>query len=99
MYLQIKMNADHTKFQRIFWRESENHDLKVYELVRLTFRLHPAPFLAMRTLHELALKYCDNLPLVREALLNDFYVDDCLSGDDLLESAIEIRDGLIKILG
>ncbi len=98
MYFQIRMSQEHTKFQRIFWRESKDHELKVYELLRLTFGLRPAPFLATRSLQELALKYCNNMPLVKEALLNDFYVDDCLTGADSFEDAIVLRDGLIKIL-
>lgn len=49
-------------------------------------------------MQELTFKYCDNIPLVKQVLLNEFYVDNCLSGADSLQTAIDIRDKLIITL-
>lgn len=40
-----------------------------------------------------------NLVDVKSAIINDFYVDDYLSGSNDLESAKKLRDNLIKKLG
>lgn len=51
-----------------------------------------------RTLRELALKYCDDFPLVKQILLDDFCVDNCFTGSNSLETAIKTRNDLIKVL-
>ncbi|KAM8702058.1 hypothetical protein ACLKA7_001973 [Drosophila subpalustris] len=35
---------------------------------------------------------------ISKALMNDFYVDDCLTGADSAQEAIHIREELVKIL-
>ncbi|KAM8718862.1 hypothetical protein ACLKA7_001554 [Drosophila subpalustris] len=40
----------------------------------------------------------DKTPAGSAALMNDFYVDDCLTGADLAQEAIHIREELVKIL-
>ncbi|KAM8701987.1 hypothetical protein ACLKA7_004881 [Drosophila subpalustris] len=40
----------------------------------------------------------DKSPAGAAALMNDFYVDDCLTGADSAQEAIHIREELVKIL-
>ncbi|XP_063994614.1 uncharacterized protein LOC135172510 [Diachasmimorpha longicaudata] len=52
MYRQVLVRPEDTKFQRILWREHEQ--IQTYELQTVTFGLAPAPYLAVRCLHQLA---------------------------------------------
>uniref|UniRef100_A0A182VT94 Peptidase aspartic putative domain-containing protein n=1 Tax=Anopheles minimus TaxID=112268 RepID=A0A182VT94_9DIPT len=80
MYLQVKVHQEHTPYQRILWRFSEEEPIEVYELQRVTFGLGPSSFLATRVLQQLAEDEGELLPLGKRALLEDFYVDDFLGG-------------------
>jgi len=53
MYRQILVHSDHTRFQRILFRDKEGK-LCDYELDTVTFGVNCAPFLAIRVLPQLA---------------------------------------------
>jgi len=55
-------------------------------------------FLAVRVMHELANTEISNFPLGSATILNDFYVDDLLTGADSKTEAIQIRNQTIKLL-
>lgn len=59
---------------------------------------HRRRFLAVRTIQKLANDEGANFPIGAKTLLNDFYVDDLLSGANTLEELIHIRDEVIEIL-
>ncbi|XP_049286210.1 uncharacterized protein LOC125765292 [Anopheles funestus] len=80
IYLQVKVHQEHTPYQRILWRFSEEEPIEVYELQRVTFGLGPSSFLATRVLQQLAEDEGELLPLGKRALLEDFYVDDFIGG-------------------
>ena len=44
---QILMNEEHSNFQRIFWRETRNEQLKEYSLPRVTYVTSAGSYLAM----------------------------------------------------
>ena len=54
MYRKILMNEEHTNFQRIFWRETKNEQLKVYSLFTVTYSTSAGSYLAIKTLQQLA---------------------------------------------
>ncbi|KAL7725683.1 hypothetical protein ACLKA6_013299 [Drosophila palustris] len=49
-------------------------------------------------MHQTKLGHMDKSPAGAAALMNDFYVDDCLTGADSAQEAIHIREELVKIL-
>lgn len=98
MYRQISMDPAHTKFQRLFWRETESDPLKVYESITVTFGTSAAPYLATRCLKMLAEESGHHYPLAKPVLLNNFYVDDVLAGADSIQEALEIQNQLIELL-
>lgn len=53
MYLQVLVRPEDRKYQRILWRE-EGNTVSTYELNTVTFGLAASPFLAVRSLHQLA---------------------------------------------
>jgi hypothetical protein len=94
MFRQIKVDPRDTKLQRILWKD-ENHALKIFELDTVTYGTVPAPFLATRTIKQMALDFEEKFPLASKVLLQDVYVDDILSGHNNLEIAKKTQVELI----
>lgn len=80
MYRQVLVHQDDRHFQHILWRESPEHPIAEYALRTITYGTSCAPHLAVRTLQQLANDNADTFPLASHAALNDFYVDDLMSG-------------------
>ncbi|XP_066600003.1 uncharacterized protein [Prorops nasuta] len=64
----------------------------------VTYGTASAPYLAIRTLRQLAADEGYRYPLGANCLLNQTYVDDIFSGSDVVEEATTIRNQLIAIL-
>ncbi|XKL65471.1 hypothetical protein PGB90_008891 [Kerria lacca] len=98
MYRQIFLCPNDSAFQRIFWRESCDEPLKIYEITTVAFGTASAPYLATRCLKALAEIDGHKFPAARFALLHDFYVDDILTGANTVESALEIQTQIMEVL-
>lgn len=94
MYRQILLDPGQIKFQRILFRGHPNDDLKDYELRTVTFGVNCAPFLAIRTLIQLADDVEEKWPLASKILRHMMYVDDALAGAHDVSLAIKARDQL-----
>jgi len=81
MYRQILVHPADRDLQRIVWREDQEHPIREYRLNTVTYGLACAPFLAIRTLHQLAEDERPRFPAGAAVLIRDVYVDDILSGD------------------
>ncbi|XP_045452957.1 uncharacterized protein LOC123662116 [Melitaea cinxia] len=98
MYRQVLVNREDTPFQRILWRDSPEKELQEFELLTVTFGTACAPYLAVRSLQELAYKECQNKPEIAKIILNDFYMDDVMTGSETLEDAYKIYKELTEVL-
>ncbi|XP_073811829.1 uncharacterized protein [Musca autumnalis] len=98
MYRQIWLEKEHTKYQRIVFRKDPKADLEDFELKTVTFGVNCAPFLAIRTLLQLASDVETDLPLAAKILRSMMYVDNALAGAHDVELAIEAREQLIEAL-
>jgi hypothetical protein len=96
MYRQILVHPDDRKFQRVLWYYEGK--LRTFELNTVTFGTASAPFLAIRTLHQLARDEAHEFPRASKLLLRDFYVDDFISGASSVEEILAIRDEMISLL-
>ncbi|XP_063634821.1 uncharacterized protein LOC134805446 [Cydia splendana] len=54
MYRQVWMTDEHTDLQRIVWRDTPSEKIESYKLLTVTFGTAAAPYLAVRTLNQLA---------------------------------------------
>lgn len=54
MFRQIKIHPEDAKFQKILWRDNPNEPIKTFTLDTVTYGTASAPFLAVRTLKQLA---------------------------------------------
>ncbi|XP_076659997.1 uncharacterized protein LOC143363272 [Halictus rubicundus] len=97
MYRQIEIDPDDCKYQKILWRETSDQPIKTYRLKTVTYGTSCAPFLAIRTLHQLAKDEAANHPLAADILRTDFYVDDLLTGAKTYEDAIKIREEITTL--
>ncbi|XP_055522915.1 uncharacterized protein LOC129717095 [Wyeomyia smithii] len=91
MFRQIKVCQEDRPLQCILWRSSPIHDVDTYELNTVTYGTKPAPFLATRTLKQLAVDEKDNFPFAARAIMEDTYMDDVITGSDDPESARTLR--------
>ena len=72
--------------------------MRDYELRTVTFGVNCAPYLAIRTLLQLADDVQDQYPLGSHILRNSMYVDDALAGVHDIAAAIRAQNELIAAL-
>ncbi|XP_063991168.1 uncharacterized protein LOC135169799 [Diachasmimorpha longicaudata] len=97
MYRQFWVREEDRKYQQILWRD-ETDKITRFQLNTVTFGLSAAPFLAIRSLHQLARDHEEQYPQAARILLRDMYVDDLLTGFDSLADAQSIQRELIECL-
>ncbi|XP_075150744.1 uncharacterized protein LOC142224849 [Haematobia irritans] len=98
MYRQIIVRKPDRAYQRILFRPNSNEAIKTFELKTVTFGINCAPFLAIRTLKQLASDCEMSSPKAADILKNEIYVDDVLSGGYSLEEAKEKQAQLMQTL-
>lgn len=79
-FRQIKIQNDQLNLQLILWRENPAEPLNIYQLNTVTYGTTSAPFLCNRCLRQLGLECKDKD--VSRTILEDFYVDDLITGND-----------------
>lgn len=98
MYKMIKLDKEQQHLQMILWREKSKEKIKVYKITRVMFGLAPSPYLAIRTLKELAKLIEKTYPIASKAIRKNFYVDDYNGGANTIEEAkhiyVELKNGL-----
>lgn len=97
MYRQILVHQSDRDLQQILWRYSERDSPEEYQLNTVTYGLACAPFLAMRTLKQLAEDEGERYLLGAAALRRDVYMDDVLTGASTFEKARELCKQLSDI--
>lgn len=98
MYRQIRVDEKDTKFQRICWRTSTFDPILEYELLTVTYGTACAPYLATKTLNQLAADEQNNFPIASDIVQNSFYVDDLMTGAESVETASELAIQLLDLL-
>lgn len=89
MYRQIRIHELDQGYQRIVWRQFPTDPIQDFKLLTVTYGTACAQYLAIRSLHQLATDGSQLYPLASQRILEDFYVDDLLSG------AYEVTDALL----
>lgn len=97
MYRQIRVSDEDTNLQLILWREEPQDNIKTFKLKTVTYGTAPAPFLAIRSLQDLANTTSNET--VNKVLLQDFYVDDLITGADSCNDLQDTIDDLTRLLG
>ncbi|XP_052891389.1 uncharacterized protein LOC128299453 [Anopheles moucheti] len=98
MYRQILHSDQDRNLLRIRYRESQVDPIATYELTTVTYGTASAPFLATRTLQQIAHDHKDKFPKAVNPVLHDFYVDDLLTGATDINEAIAVRKQISAML-
>ncbi|XP_062713603.1 uncharacterized protein LOC134290470 [Aedes albopictus] len=98
MFRQIRIDQKDLPLQNILWRKDFNDRAETYELCTVTYGTKPAPYLATRTLQQLALDEHERFPMAARATMEDVYMDDVLTGEDEIETAKELRIQLEEMM-
>ncbi|GFS53085.1 integrase catalytic domain-containing protein [Trichonephila clavipes] len=97
MFRMINIHPEQTCLQRILWKKGIGEPIKTYELTTVTYGTVSAPYLATRTLKQLAMDEANNFPLAAPVVLSDCYMDDILLGSESIEEVIELQHQLIEM--
>lgn len=98
MFRQVLVDQAQHNYQRILWRPSINEKVKEYCLTTVTWGMTSAGFNAVRALRQCATDECDKFPVASQTVLNDFYIDDLLSGKNDYHSLAQLREQLVELL-
>lgn len=98
MYRQIKVADPDTDFQRLVWRENPDDELQHLRLSRVTFGTASAPYLAVRALQQIAHDDGDTFPQAAKRVLEEFYMDDLMSGCSSVSEGVEIYKEMNTLL-
>ncbi|XP_045535467.1 uncharacterized protein LOC106721755 [Papilio machaon] len=98
MYRQIKITEEHSNLQCIVWRDEQEQPLQHYKLVTVTFGTAAAPFLAVRTLVQLAEDEGHKYHTASHILKDSFYMDDLMTGAETVEQAFKIYEEINSLL-
>ncbi|XP_028159736.1 uncharacterized protein LOC114352350, partial [Ostrinia furnacalis] len=98
MYRQILVSKDDVDYQRILWRECPTQPIQEYRLLTVTYGTSCAPFLAIRTLHQLAEDEKHDFPVEAEILKTDLYMDDLMTGASSEDDAAVLQKRLTELL-
>lgn len=98
MFRQLVIHPDHQNYQKILWRFSTSEPIKEYRMKRLIYGLTCSPYLAIRTLLQLAEEEGASYPLAAEALRTSTYVDDIVTGSCSYESTLLLQQQLVDLL-
>lgn len=98
MFRMIEIHKDDRRFQLIYWRESPELPLQMYELKTVTYGMKSSPYLAIRTLRQLADDGQQTFPEAAEVLRSSVYMDDILSGAETFEKAQKLKQDLVGLL-
>ncbi|XP_076389571.1 uncharacterized protein LOC105662854 [Megachile rotundata] len=99
MYRQILIEPAQRCFQRILWRPDNTSPIETFELNTITYGTASAPFLATRTLKQIGLECAQEFPVVSRIIINDFYVDDLLTGLDTVDELRYVKEKLSQVVG
>ena len=98
MFRQIRVHPEDQDFQRILWTPNPGSPPVEYRLTTVTYGTACAPYLAIRTLLQLAQDEQQRFSLGSKCLKANTYVDDTFSGAHEIVVAIQKRDELRSLL-
>lgn len=98
MFRQVAVDQKDWNLQRIVWRDEPTKPLRTFKLTTITYGMKPASFLATQCLVTLANTSQHEYPRAAEAIRNDMYMDDLMTGAETEEDCIRLQQELNNIL-
>ena len=94
MYRAIELAEPDHDLHRFVWKTNPQETLQDYRMTRVTFGIAASSFAANMSIKQNALDFAHMFPLAAKAVDELFYVDDCLTGADTVEAAIQLQTQL-----
>lgn len=98
MFRQILIHKEDLPMQKIFWRFNKDDPLEEYVLLTVTYGMKASPFLAIRTMLQLAMDYEKEYPRAAYATRFERYMDDYMTGCDSEEQLLELYHQLKQLV-
>ncbi|CAK1583310.1 unnamed protein product [Parnassius mnemosyne] len=98
MYRQVIVQEPDTDLQCILWRSDPKEPIQHFRMKRLAFGTASAPYLAVKSLQTLAMDEFTKYPVASQITLEDYYMDDLLSGCETYEESIEIYEQMTNLM-
>ena len=99
MFLQVELDESDRDSHRYLWRDLDTTaPPRIYRFKRVTFGVAASPFLAIATVQHHARVHRNLFPLASKEILNNMFVDDCLSGSYDVSSAIRLKAELLSLM-
>ena len=96
MYRKVQLDAEDKDSPRLFWRELNSTDIKLFRMTRVAYGIESSTFHSVRPLQVLAKDVTEKN--VRRGIMTDMYVDDLLRKTPDLESAMKSQDSIIAVI-
>lgn len=97
MYLRILLQPEHHKYQKILFRFDPAQPILEFQFNRVAFGLKCSPFLAMRTVRQLALDERDRFPRAAEVASHELYMDDLTTSVPTVDEGKSLSRELIDL--
>lgn len=98
MFRQIAVAKPDWDLQRILWRSDPSEVLRTYRLVTVTYGTTPASFMTTQCLIKLAEEASEHHPKAASVIMQDFYMDDLMTGCDTEEECCQLQQEVSSIL-
>ncbi|XP_055307242.1 uncharacterized protein LOC129571472, partial [Sitodiplosis mosellana] len=98
MFNQVKLDRSQWNLQRIFWRETADEPLQEYWWKVVIFGMTSSAHLVVRCVMQAATEEEKSFPTAAKAIKEDFYMDDCVTGTDSEQNAIQLAEEMNGIL-
>ena len=98
MFREIALDKIDWDMHRFLAKDPDTNRLHNCRMKRLTIGIASSPFLATRVLHQMADDYQDKYPEAAAMVKKSFYVDDCLTGANTPEEALQKLQDLCSLV-
>ena len=98
MYREILLSPVDRPLHRFLWRRELTQPWQDYEMQRVTLGVTSSPYMAIKTLFQVATDFGQSYPEAQRAIRESFYVDDFFGGADTEQEAVLLRKQLNIIL-
>ena len=97
MYRTIKLVPTDRDIHRFVWKKDPKELLKDYCMTRITFGVSASSFAANMPVKQHACDFSARYPLAAQTVEKSFFIDDCLTGADTVQDAIELQRQLQEL--
>ena len=97
MYRAIKLAEEDKDLHRFIWRSSPQDTVKDYRMTRVTFGVAASSFAANMAVKQNARDLTLEYPMAAKTVETSFFVDDCLTGSNDVDTAIALQKQLCDL--